>query len=401
MELNLFEEKEKIYSVYEITVQIKKILESKFTDITVQGEISNLKRQSSGHIYFTLKDENAQLNAIIWRSTANGLKIELSDGMKVIAKGYLNVYEPSGRYQIIINSIKEIGLGELQAAFEKLKAKLLAEGLFDEAHKKPIPKFPNRIGIVTSISGAAIKDIISVISRRYPIVELIIFPVAVQGTGAANEIAEAIKIFNEYKKVDIIIVGRGGGSLEDLWAFNEEIVARAIYNSTIPVISAVGHHIDFTISDFVADLRAPTPSVAGELAVPDKREIIEDMKSYINSLYYYIEQKIIQDRNHINSLLKSYALNKPIDMLRRYQQKIDESLNFIETKIRHKIEINKKEIESFHKRLISVNPKSILKRGYCIVERDNNIITEAKKLNKDDFVKLIFKDYNREAQITK
>ncbi|HQJ74110.1 MAG TPA: exodeoxyribonuclease VII large subunit [Bacteroidota bacterium] len=401
MNLNLFEKEEKIYTISEITVQIKKLLESNFSQITIQGEISNFKKQSSGHIYFTLKDENAQINAIIWRSTAQNLKINLIDGMKVIARGYINVYEPSGRYQIIINLIQEIGLGELQIAFEKLKQKLLKEGLFDESHKKEIPRFPKSIGIVTSLSGAAIRDIISVISRRYPIVELIVYPVAVQGSEAPSEIVEGINAFNEYKKVDLIIIGRGGGSLEDLWAFNDEAVARAIYNSKIPIISAVGHHIDFTISDFVSDLRAPTPSVAGEFAVPDKREIIENIISYINSLYYYIDQRIQQHRKHILSIVKSYALNKPIDMLRRYQQKIDENLNIIETNIKHKIDLNFKLVDSYKKRLLSVNPNSILQRGYCIVEKKEKIISKGTELEINDSIKIVFQDSKREAIITK
>ena len=401
MNLNLFEKEEKIYTISEITVQIKKLLESNFSQITIQGEISNFKKQSSGHIYFTLKDENAQINAIIWRSTAQNLKINLIDGMKVIARGYINVYEPSGRYQIIINLIQEIGLGELQIAFEKLKQKLLKEGLFDESHKKEIPRFPKSIGIVTSLSGAAIRDIISVISRRYPIVELIVYPVAVQGSEAPSEIVEGINAFNEYKKVDLIIIGRGGGSLEDLWAFNDEAVARAIYNSKIPIISAVGHHIDFTISDFVSDLRAPTPSVAGEFAVPDKREIIENIISYINSLYYYIDQRIQQHRKHILSIVKSYALNKPIDMLRRYQQKIDENLNIIETNIKHKIDLNFKLVDSYKKRLLSVNPNSILQRGYCIVEKKEKIISKATELEINDSINIVFQDSKREAIITK
>ncbi|HEY9187450.1 MAG TPA: exodeoxyribonuclease VII large subunit [Ignavibacteria bacterium] len=401
MNLNLFEKEEKIYTISEITVQIKKLLESNFSQITIQGEISNFKKQSSGHIYFTLKDENAQINAIIWRSTAQNLKINLIDGMKVIARGYINVYEPSGRYQIIINLIQEIGLGELQIAFEKLKQKLLKEGLFDESHKKEIPRFPKSIGIVTSLSGAAIRDIISVISRRYPVVELIIYPVAVQGSEAPSEIVEGIKAFNEYKKVDLIIIGRGGGSLEDLWAFNDEAVARAIYNSKIPIISAVGHHVDFTISDFVSDLRAPTPSVAGEFAVPDKREIIENIIGYTNSLYYYIDQRIQQYRKHILSIVKSYALNKPIDMLRRYQQKIDENLNIIETNIKHKIDLNFKLVDSYKKRLLSVNPNSILQRGYCIVEKKEKIISKATELEINDSINIVFQDSKREAIITK
>jgi len=400
MNINLFEQEEKVYSISELTGQIKRLLESKFPQITVEGEISNFKRQTSGHIYFTLKDEGAQLNAIIWRSTAANLRTELGDGTKVVAKGSLALYEPSGRYQIIITSIRPVGIGELQIAYEKLKNKLAADGLFDEDHKKEIPKFPKSIGVVTSVTGAAIRDIVSVISRRYPIAELIIYPVAVQGPGAGAEIAAGIEVFNDYNKVDVIIVGRGGGSLEDLWAFNEEVVARAIYSSKVPIISAVGHHVDYTISDFVADLRAPTPSVAGELAVPDQGEIIEDMKSQINSLYYYIDQKITENRKHVTGLLKSYAFNKPVELLRRYQQKIDENINIIETKINHKLELHTQELYSLQKRLTSVNPKSILKRGYCLIEKDKKIITKSDDLFINDDISIIYYDSEKKAKIT-
>jgi exodeoxyribonuclease VII large subunit len=399
MNINLFETKDKIYSVSEITVNIKRLIESKFPSVIVEGEISNYKRQSSGHIYFTLKDDGAQLSAVIWKSVASNLKTEFCDGVKVIAKGSITLYEPSGRYQIVISSMHLLGVGELQIAFENLKNKLSKEGLFDEKHKKEIPPFPKKIGVVTSLTGAAIRDIVSVINRRYPIAEVIIFPTAVQGPGASGEIAEAIRNFNEYGKVDVIIVGRGGGSLEDLWAFNEEIVARAIFNSKIPIISAVGHHIDYTISDFVADLRAPTPSVAGELVVPDKRELIEDMKNQINSLYWCIDNMIKDKKEHIYNLLKNYAFNQPIDILLRYRQKIDEYINVIETNNLHKVELYKQSVESLNKRLQSVNPKSILKRGYCLVEKDKKIISQSKELKQNDDVKIVFHDNSRQAKI--
>ena len=399
MNMDLFETKEKIYSVSELTGDIKRLLESKFPSITVEGEISNYKRQSSGHIYFTLKDDGAQLNAVVWRSVAANLRTDFYDGVKVVAKGAIALYEPSGRYQIIISSMRLLGLGELQIAFENLKNKLFKEGLFDEKHKKKIPMLPQKIGVVTSLTGAAVRDIVSVIERRYPIAEIIIFPTAVQGPSAAGEIAEAIKNFNEYGKVDVIIVGRGGGSLEDLWSFNEEVVARAIFNSKIPIVSAVGHHVDYTISDFVADLRAPTPSVAGELVVPDKRELIEDMKKQINSLYYYIDDMINDKREHIENLLKSYAFNQPVETISRYRQKIDEYINMIETKSLHKIELYKQSVESLNKRLLSVNPNSILQRGYCMVEKDKKIVSKSNELNQNDNIKILFHDNSRQAKI--
>jgi len=262
---------EKIYTVSELTREIKQVLETGFPCLWVEGEISNFKRHSSGHLYFTLKDENSQIRCAMWRYRANDLIFRPEDGMKVLVQGNLQVYEPGGYYQIIVQQVQPAGVGELQLAFEQLKKKLYAEGLFDEAHKKPIPIFPERIGVITSPTGAAIRDIISVITRRFPIAQIILAPVRVQGPGAKEEIVQAIQDFNEFGEVDVLIVGRGGGSLEDLWAFNEEVVARAIFTSKIPIISAVGHEIDFSISDFVADRRAPTPSAAAEMAVPDRK----------------------------------------------------------------------------------------------------------------------------------
>lgn len=246
-----------VLTVTELTKQIKLSLETSFSRIWVQGEISNFKQHTSGHLYFTLKDEGAQLSAVMWRSRVPYLTFPVEDGMKVIARGSITVYPPRGNYQIDIEQMQPVGLGELQVALERLKQKLAKEGLFDSAHKKPIPEFPECIGIITSETGAALQDIRSVLSRRHPSVGVILIPVHVQGVGAAEEIADAIGRMNRYGNVDVLIVGRGGGSLEDLWAFNEEIVARAIYASKIPIISAVGHEIDFSIADFVADLRVP------------------------------------------------------------------------------------------------------------------------------------------------
>ncbi len=257
-----------VLSVSDITRQIKNSLELRFPRVWIQGEISNFKRHTSGHLYFTLKDEGAQISATMWRSRAGTLLFGPEDGMKVIARGGITVYPPRGSYQIDVDQLTPLGVGELQIAFERLKQKLVAEGLFDEGRKRPLPELPSRIGIITSETGAALHDIRTVLNRRFPAIEVLLIPVRVQGPGAAEEIASAVKDMNRYGKIDVMIVGRGGGSLEDLWAFNEEIVARAIYASEIPVVSAVGHEIDFTIADFVADLRAPTPSAAAEMVVP-------------------------------------------------------------------------------------------------------------------------------------
>jgi exodeoxyribonuclease VII large subunit len=288
--------KDKILTVSELTYEIKKHieLEPRFQDVWLQGEISNYKVHTSGHVYFTLKDENASIKAALWKSRADiYLKnFRFKDGDKVLVHGKVEVYEPSGEYKIIVDFIEPLGIGELQMKFEMLKQKLAAEGLFDRKYKKPIPEYPSRIGIVTSPTGAAIRDMINIISRRFPAVEIILYPVRVQGEGAAEEIAQAIYDFNRYGGVDVIIVGRGGGSVEDLWAFNEEIVARAIFASRIPIISAVGHEIDYSISDFVADLRAPTPSAAAELVVKNRDDVLENVRNIWFTIHQLVMDKI-------------------------------------------------------------------------------------------------------------
>jgi len=268
-----------IYTVSQLTGEIKKLLEQNFEHLWVEGEISNLRLPSSGHLYFTLKDESAQLRGVMFRLQGRLLKFEPADGLQVICYGRLSVYEPRGEYQIIVDYMEPKGWGALQLAFEQLKEKLSREGLFDPAHKKPLPHLPQKIGIVTSPTGAAIRDILQIIDRRFANVHILLYPVRVQGAGAAEEITQAIGAFNQWPDIDVIIVGRGGGSLEDLWAFNEEIVARAIFNSRIPIISAVGHEVDFTIADFVADLRAPTPSAAAELVVRNKEELAQALEN--------------------------------------------------------------------------------------------------------------------------
>ncbi|MFQ5772424.1 MAG: exodeoxyribonuclease VII large subunit, partial [bacterium] len=274
---------EKHYSVSELTRQIKFLLESSFPEIWVQGEISNFTHHSSGHMYFSLKDENAQISCVMWRSRNQHLFFTPQDGMKVILDARITVYEKRGAYQLDVLQMQPAGVGELQLAFEQLKNRLREEGLFSEEFKKPIPLYPERIGIVTSPTGAAVQDLISVLQRRFPGIEIIINAARVQGEGAATEIARAIDDFNDYGKVDVLIVGRGGGSLEDLWAFNEEVVARAVFRSKIPIISAVGHEVDFTICDFVADLRAPTPSAAAELAVRHRDELHAFLKTNLET----------------------------------------------------------------------------------------------------------------------
>lgn len=289
----------KILTISELTLKIKKHLEEGFDEVWVEGEISNFRSPSSGHYYFTLKDEKSQIRAVIFRFMGRYLKFDPHDGLQVICRGRINVYETRGEYQLILDYMEPKGIGALQLAFEQLKEKLQKEGLFDPDNKKPLPLLPQKIGIVTSPTGAAIKDILNVIGRRFPNVEILINPVKVQGEGSAQEIAIAIEELNHIPGIDVIILTRGGGSLEDLWSFNEEIVARAIYRSSIPVISAVGHEIDFTIADFVADLRVPTPSAAGELVVKDKVELTNLVESLYNRLEKHMIHLLETERNQV------------------------------------------------------------------------------------------------------
>lgn len=381
-----------IYSITEITREIKNLLESNIPTVWVQGEISNFKIHSSGHMYFSLKDEGAQIPCVMWRWNNHDLYFTPQDGMKVLAQGNITVYEKRGYYQLDVLQLTPAGIGELQLAFERLKNKLRAEGLFDERYKKPLPSYPERIGIVTSPTGAAIRDLVSIIRRRFPSVQLILNPVRVQGDGAAQEIATAITEFNEYGQVELIIVGRGGGSLEDLWAFNEEVVARAIFNSKIPVISAVGHEIDFSISDFVADLRAPTPSAAAELAVRNREELLEMINGFCTKINQALSTKIQYFRERIHNLERSYALRKPTDLIKQYSQRVDELAKNLETALSHRIQLMRENVDSMQKRLGALNPCSVLKRGYsiCYKTEDGRIVRRAAELTPEDKIRVRF-----------
>jgi len=379
---------QKIYKVVELTREIKELLEMSFPMLWVEGEISNFKQHSSGHLYFTLKDEYSQLNCAMWRFRANGLLFQPQDGMKVIVNGELQVYEKGGYYQLIVHQIQPAGIGALQMAFEQLKQKLHAEGLFDEQFKKPLPKFPERIGVVTSPTGAAIRDIVSVISRRFPGVQIILYPVRVQGEGSAIEIATAIREFNEYGDVDVIIVGRGGGSLEDLWAFNEEIVARAIFDSQIPIISAVGHEIDFSISDFVADKRAPTPSAAAEMVVRDRTELLGVIDYYYEKLVNLMKREIQNYREKLFNIQRSYAFRKPEDVIYQKMQRVDEIQRNLIVNFSHTLELRSQTLFRLEQQLKALNPTAILKRGYSICYKDGQIVKDVKQLNVLDMVQV-------------
>jgi len=393
----------KIYKVSEITREIKNLLEQSFPTLWVEGEISNYTLHSSGHRYFSLKDENAQIRCVLFRWEGRRLAFEPQDGMKVYALGNLTVYEKSGQYQLSVIRLHPLGIGELELGFQQLKERLYNEGLFDEAHKKPIPEYPQTIGVVTSPTGAAIRDIINIIHRRDPGVRIILSPVRVQGEGAAEEVAQAIKDFNEYKKVDLLIVGRGGGSLEDLWAFNEEVVARAIYNSKIPVISAVGHEVDFTIADFVADLRAPTPSAAAELAVKNRLETAKEVRNLFKTLIS-TQRLIVEDyKSRINSARESYGFRRALDLIAQKAQRADELLRGLLKEIKNYFDSKKKSLSLVSGKLNALSPLAVLERGFSLTRKlpGMEIIRDAGSLRLKDEIEVKFLRGRIEAEVKK
>lgn len=381
---------EHVYSISELTRDIKVILEAKFPVVRVEGEISNCRQSQAGHFYFTLKDDFAQITAVIFRSTYISKKIELKDGIKLIATGSISVYEQRGAYQLMITKVEEKGIGELQLAFEQLKRRLYEEGLFNDEHKKKIPPVPRRIGIVTSPTGAAIRDILNVLNRRFSNLHVILNPTRVQGTEAAVEIAKAIDEFNTMRNVDVIIVGRGGGSLEDLWPFNEEAVARAIYRSEIPIISAVGHEIDYTISDFVADLRAPTPSAAAELVISSKDDIAAGISHLIQRLISMMQGSLHEMRSRYNLAMQSYVFREPINLVRQYQQLLDEYLHRITLHCRHTLQSLSQRLEGIRQHLDAIDPKAVLSRGYSItMDAAGSVLKDSKTLHPSQKVQTV------------
>ena len=381
-----------ILTVSELTKEIRKTLEETFEQVSVIGEISNFKSHISGHWYFSLKDADAVINCTMWKGFNQYVFFTPQDGMKIIVNGKLTVYPPRGSYQLDIRSMKPAGLGELQEAFEKLKKKLEAAGLFDEKFKKPVPIFPKKIGVVTAIDGAAFRDLTSVAKRRFPLVEIVIAPARVQGSGAAESIVKSIKLLNEYPGIDVIIVARGGGSIEDLWAFNEEIVARAIFKSKVPIISGVGHEVDFTIADYVADLRAPTPSVAMEIATPDIIEIENFINEFVAKSSSNIEDIIKTKIQDVSSFSRSYGFRLPMDMLNRKTQQIDMGIGRVLQSIEKFSMIYDKKISLLVKSLESYDIQRSLKRGFVLVKQNSNFVTRASNFNKEKKAQLKFYD---------
>jgi len=393
---------DKIYSISELTKEIKAILEDSFLKVWVEGEISNYTHHSSGHRYFTLKDQNAQIRCVMWKWIGKHLFFEPQDGIKVKASGQVTVYEKSGQYQLVVSSMQPAGIGELELSYQQLKQKLSEEGLFDSEHKKPLPEFPQTIGIVTSPTGAAIRDILNITRRRAPWIKIFLWPVLVQGEGAAAQISHAINRFNKLGLVDLLIIGRGGGSLEDLWAFNEEEVARAVFKSKIPVISAVGHEIDFSISDFVADLRAPTPSAAAELAAPDGERLISQINEFTRDLVSLTASIIDYSKKEINEITARYGFRRPMEMIVQRAQRCDELLNLVNLHSSHKMDRLKRESTSLFEKLEMVSPKNVMKRGfsYCR-DKDGKAVKSFKQVAIDDKLDIILYEGGLESRVTR
>lgn len=388
----------RVATVSQINGYVKKILDNNIilNNVWVKGEISNFKHHYSGHLYITLKDEGAVLKAVMFRGSAQSLAFEPSDGMKVLARGRISVYEAGGSYQLYIEEMIPDGVGELYIAYEQLKKQLEAEGLFSPEYKKPIPQFPSTVGVVTASTGAAVRDIINVITRRYPMAEIVLYPAQVQGQGAAESIVKAIEYFNATDGADTLIVGRGGGSIEDLWAFNEEITARAIFASHIPIISAVGHETDFTIADFVADLRAPTPSAAAEIAVPSAIELRNRVGTDQNRISRSIAGRIEGSR----LILNRFKMRTPKDRIDDYNLKLDNLLRLVTSGFKMKTMSLKRTLGEAASKLDALSPLQTLARGYSIpTDSDGNVIRSAAQLEKDMEFTLRLKDGSRNCVV--
>ena len=356
-----------VATVSDITNQIKQLLESNFRDILVEGEISNVNQSRNGHYYFTVKDNNAQLPCVIWRSTAQRLDVNLSDGQQVILGGDIQIYAPHGRYQMIVSLVQQAGIGQLQQKFEELKEKLQKEGLFDDVHKKPLPSFPTHIGVITSSTGAAFHDIRSTFEQRWPLATLYLHHASVQGLNSAGELVDAIQTMQEQPGIEVLIIGRGGGSLEDLWPFNEEKVARAIFNCTIPVISAVGHEVDFSISDFVADARAATPTQAAMIAAPDINDMRMQIDDYTSGIESFLKNKIEKYKEYVYRLGHSHALLKVRDRLVNLQNRLKSFEEKMQYRQQSLLMNRRSSMNDLVYRLEKHNPNEPLERGFARV----------------------------------
>lgn len=391
-----------ILSVTQINEYIRALLaqDDVLSMIMVRGEISNLTFHRSGHIYFTLKDENSVLKAVMFRSSAQRVRFALQEGMNIIVSGRISVYPQSGQYQLYAEDIQPDGIGALYIAYEQIKERLAKEGLFDAARKKPIPKYPNTVGIITSPTGAAIHDMINVISRRFPMAKILLYPALVQGDNAYRSLISGVQYFNNEQAVDVIIIGRGGGSMEDLWAFNNVDLAYAIANSKIPTISAVGHESDFTICDFVADLRAPTPSAAAELAVPDTITVRNLLRSYISSAEKSIISDIQKYRNLLRLISSSRVLISKEDLLNEYRMKLDFASDKLDNGINNLINNRKYEFDILTTKLNAISPLNTLKRGYTIaLNEDGRAVSSVDNINTNQKLYISFADGSISATV--
>lgn len=416
--------RQEVLSVTELTRMIRSLIEGSFQSVWVEGELSNVRRPASGHCYFTLKDAGAQIRAVVWRSDLRGMAVEMRDGLLVRASGALTVYERDGTYQMVVRRMEAGGKGSLQAAFEALKKKLAEEGLFEAARKRALPLLPRTIGIVTSPTGAAIRDILNILGRRFPNLHVVLAPARVQGEGAAAEVAAAIGMLDARGNIDVMIVGRGGGSLEDLWCFNEEVVARAIAAARVPVISAVGHETDFTISDFVADLRAPTPSAAAELVVGRKDEFLEGLAHQSVAMTRLLKHAVLAARSRFAAAANSYVFREPGNAAKVYRQRIDrlaaQSRHLLERRFRDrqqraddlsmrlshvlKMEFSRRsgEVRVLERQLAAFNPLAVLNRGYSItLKEDGQVVRSPREVEVGERVETRVGQGRFESQVTK
>lgn len=376
---------QQVLSVSQLTSQLKGVVEQRFSSVWVAGEISNFSRPQSGHCYFTLKDDAAQIRGVIWRGTASRLKFDLHDGLEVICQGHLDVYPPRGSYQLVVDQLQPQGIGALELAFRKLREKLAKEGLFAPERKRPLPKFPKRIGLVTSPTGAAIRDFLEVMRRRWSGVDVLVFPARVQGEGAAQEIVQGIQRANQVMpSLDVVIVCRGGGSLEDLWTFNEEQVVRAIAASDIPTISAVGHEIDVTLADLAADVRALTPSEAAELVVPSAQEISEMVSGYQARLLNSLSTQTSMMRSRLEAIASRPVFARPLDAIHYLSRDLDEQSSRLGQAVQQKLRDDQSQLQALSGKLETLSPLAVLQRGYSLTQtaEKGKLITNAEQLKK-------------------
>jgi exodeoxyribonuclease VII large subunit len=390
-----------VHSVSDVNRYLKDLLarEPLLSGLSVRGEISNFKQYPSGHCYFTLKDANSALKCVMFRSRAQYLRFLPQNGMQVVAGGTISVYERDGVYQLYVDSLMPEGTGDLALAFEQLKKKLSAEGLFDQSRKQPLPAFPKKIGVVTSSAGAVLRDIYRVSKRRWPSVQLVLYPVQVQGEGAAEQIARGIDFFAEEYAVDVIIAGRGGGSMEDLWAFNEEPVVRAIAACPVPLISAVGHETDFTLADFAADVRAVTPSQAAELAVPDRAEVKRQVENLTSQLTRQMRREIDLRRQRLDHVLQSRVMRQPQSMLAERRQRLDFLLAGLQNTAKQELQNKSHGLKLLLNRLAAINPAAVLGRGYGIVTKQDKLVSSINAVEIDDEIQLSLTDGSLKARV--